>query len=344
MLTGEDIDFIQGLLRELAHMDRGQLERLRGEIRRLRDEVRPIRPRTTTTIALVAADASENLIAFDPHLFYALRVVNSSGQTLFRDVLTHWMDVEALNRRHFDKSGAPRTPLGRLMTDLGVRTLWELSPDIPDPQTPMDRRNRRWLQDYRDLGEWAVLYDFLTDSHRTFATATLVVRDGFLRSKLFARHPRNGYLFARMWERIREAVERHRRAGRRIYVVGIAKRSKVLDRYRLAMFLEGVMVQPGSCYVRIPGELERQVYRWEEFAPGEEGEEGEFRKFVAGAMFLVRFGRSPYDPIWAVDVWEEHVRRGEVDEIFGYLLGDAQAGFPGPSTPSASSRPMSGPS
>ena len=333
MLTREDIDFIQELLRELAHIDRDQLERLRAEIRGLRDEVRPIRPRTTTTVALVAADAGESLIAFDPHLFYALRVVDSSGQTLFRDVLTHWMGMEALNRRHFDENGDPRTPLGRLMTALGIQTLWELSPMIPSPQTPPDRRNRRWLQDYRDLGEWAVLYDFLTNPHRIFASNTLVVRDGFLRSKLFARHPQNGYLFARMWERIRDAVEHHRGVGRRIYVVGIAKRSKVLDRYRLAMFLEGVMAQPGPCYVRIPGELERRVYRWEEFAPGEEEEEGEFRKFVAGAMFLVRFGRSPYDPIWAVDVWEEHVSRGEVDEIFGYLLGDAQAGFPRPFYP-----------
>jgi len=334
MWTGGVVDFMRMWLRELAGMDRSQLERLREEIRGLRDEVRPIRPRTTTTVALVAADAGESLIAFDPHLFYAMRVVDSSGQTLFRDVLTHGMDVEALNRRHFDENGAPRTPLGRLMADLGVRTLWELSHYIPKPQVPMDRRNRRWLQDYRDLGEWAVLYDFLTDSRRIFAADTLVVRDGFLRSKLFAQHPQNGYLFARMWERIRDAVERHREAGRRIYVVGVAKRSKVLDRYRLAMFLEGVMAQPGPCYVRIPGELERRVYRWEEFAPGEEEEEDEeFRKFVAGRLFLVRFGRSPYDPIWAVDVWEEHVRRGEVDEIFGYLLGDAQAGFPRPFYP-----------
>jgi len=333
MLKNEDFDFVQRSLRELVSKDKDQLERLRQEVRGLKDEVRPIRPRTTTTIGLVAADAGESLIAFDPHLFYVLRVVDSSGQTFFRDVLTYWMDVETLNRRHFDENGAPRTPLGRLMTDLGVQTLWELSPYIPDPHTPLERRNRRWLQDYRDLSEWAVLYDFLTNPHRVFATNILVVRDGFLRSKLFARHPRNGYLFARMWERIHEAMERYRKAGRRIYVVGIAKKSKVLDRYRLAMFLEGVMTEPGPCYVRIPGALERQVYRWEEFAPGEEGEEGEFRKFVAGAMFLVRFGRSPYDPIWAVDVWEEHVKHGEVDEIFGYLLGDAQAGFPHPFYP-----------
>jgi hypothetical protein len=333
MLTREDMNFIEDLVQQLARMDRDQLEHVRKEISGLRDKVRPIRPRTTTTVALVAADAGESLIAFDPHLFYAVRVVDSSGQTLFRDVLTHWMDVEVLNRRHFDENGAPRTPLGRLMSDLGVQTLWDLSPMMPRPEKPVDRRNRRWLQDYRDLGEWAVLYDFLTNPLRTFATDTLVVRDGFLRSKLFAKDPRNGYLFARMWERIRDAVQRHRRAGRRIYVVGVAKRSKVLDRYRLAMFLEGVMAQPSPCYVRIPEELERQVYRWEEFAPGAEEEEGEFRKFVAGAMFLVRFGRSPYDPIWAVDVWEEHVKEGEVDEIFGYLLGDAQAGFPRPFYP-----------
>jgi len=329
----EDVEFIRERVRELAERDREQLEQLRVEVRGLRDRVRHIRPRTTTTIALVATDAGEHLIAFDPHLFYVLRVVDSFGQVLFRDVLTHGMDLQALNQRHFDERGAPQTPLGRLMTDLGVSTLWELSPMIPDPHTPPDRRNRRWLQDYRDLGEWAALYNFLTDPRQTFATHTLIVRDGFLRSKLFARHPQHGYLFARMWERIRVAVERHREIGRRIYVVGIAKRSRVLDRYRMAMFLEGVMMQPGPCYVRIPEELERRVYRWAEFAPGEEEEEGESRKFVAGAMFLVRFGSSPYDPIWAVDIWEEHVNRREVDEILGFLLGDAQAGFPRPFYP-----------
>ncbi len=67
-----------------------QLEQLRAEVRGLRDRVRPIRPRTTTTIALVATDAGEHLIAFDPHLFYVLRVVDSFGQALFRDGLTYF--------------------------------------------------------------------------------------------------------------------------------------------------------------------------------------------------------------------------------------------------------------
>jgi hypothetical protein len=106
MLSREDMDFIQASLRELARMDRDRLERLREEIRGLRDEVRSIRPRATTTMALVAADAGESLIAFAPHLFYALRVTDSSGQTPFRAVLTRWMDVEALNRRRPSGSGS----------------------------------------------------------------------------------------------------------------------------------------------------------------------------------------------------------------------------------------------
>lgn len=326
MLAPEELDTIRRQAAELAEQDREQLQRLREEVRGLRGSVRPILPRTTTTVSLVATDAGEDAVAFDPHLFFPVRVVDSLGRVLLQELLTPWMDVEALNRRHLE-DGVPKTPLGRLMRDLGVSYLWELSPMIPDPHTPLERRNRRWLQDYRDLVEWASLYDYLT-GQREFATDTVVVRDGFLRSKIFAQD-----LFPHMWDRIREAVEeRRRKTGRRLFVAGIAKRSKLLDRYRLAMFLEGVLVQSGACAVPVPAEMERRAYRWAEYAPAEE-EEGESRKFVAGVLHLVKFGRNPYDPIWPVDVWNLHVDRGEVDELFGYLLGDAQVGFPRPFYP-----------
>lgn len=324
MWSQEDLDFIRQQAAVLAEQDREDLNHLREEVRGLRESVRPIFPRTTTTVSLMATDAGEETITFDPHMFFLVRVVDSTGQILFRDLLTPWMDVEALNRRHLE-NGQPKTPLGRLMADLDVSTLWDLSPMIPDPATPPERRNRRWLQDYRDLGEWAALYDYLTGP-REFITDTLVVRDGFLRSKIFA-----GDLFARMWERIQEAVEdRKRKTRRKLFVVGIAKHSKVLDRYHLAMFLEGVMVQHGACYLRIPGTMERQVYQWAEYAPEEEGEA---RKFVAGILHLVKFGNHPYDPIYAVDIWERHVRLEETDEILGYLLGNAREGFPRPFYP-----------
>lgn len=53
---------------------------------------------------------------------------------------------------------------------------------------------------------------------------------------------------------------------------------------------------------------------------------GEINKFVGGKMFLVKFGTSPYDPIWPVDILEP--QKDQAQEILGYLLADAQAGFP----------------
>lgn len=197
---------------------------------------------------------------------------------------------------------------------------------IPRPDDPVEERRPGWVKVYRDLGEWAALYSYLTRGN--FVSHTVVLRDGLLRSKVFA-----GDLFVRMWRLIGRRLRQYRDVtGRKVFVAGIAKRSQVLDRYRLALYLEGVLFQGGPCYLRIPREIERQVYRWAEYARGlEEETEGEAAKFVAGVLFLAKFGPSPLDPIWAVDLWAEQV--GEADEVFGYLLADAQAGFPEPFYP-----------
>lgn len=327
MLGTEQIRELEEAIRQVALADRKRFEEVREEVRGLRDRVRPIRPRITTAVSLVSADAGENVIEFDPYLLMPVRVVDSHGQVLFMDALSPLTDTGVLNRRHLE-GGKAKTPLGRLMQDLGVASLWELSPMIPEPGTLPDRIKPGWVKVYRDLGEWAAFYEYLT--RHTFASHTLVVRDGFLRSKIFANDN-----FTRMWERIEEAVHQLRKkTGRRVFVVGIARRSKVIDRYRLAMFLEGVLFQPGACFVHIPREIEKKVYRWSEYARGiGEVEEGEKPKFVAGSLFLAKFGPGRYDPVWPVDVWSLHVRNGEEEEIFSYLLADAQVGFPRPFYP-----------
>jgi hypothetical protein len=55
-------------------------------------------------------------------------VVDSSGQTLFRDVLTHWMDVEALNRRHWSVTGGLG---GGFTCILSLAPLWRKSMSWP---------------------------------------------------------------------------------------------------------------------------------------------------------------------------------------------------------------------
>ncbi|MDI3270549.1 MAG: hypothetical protein QJR00_07565 [Bacillota bacterium] len=324
MLDEEHLTELRDLIRQAAEEDTRRLQRLQSHARELAGKVHPIRPRTATAISLVAADGGSDAVLFDPYMLYITRVVDSYGKIHFQDTLSPFMDIRFLSRRHLEG----KTPLGRLMEDLGVEGLWELSLMIPKPGTPEQRIHPGWLEVYRDLGEWAVLYDYLTGSH--FPSHTLVVRDGLLRSKIFAAD-----YFPRMWERIREHLQRIRREeGRKVFVAGVAKRSKVLDRYRLAFSLEKVLVQEGPSYLEVPPEMEREVYRWEEYARrGSDGEEGEEKKIVQGALFLAKFGPHPRDPIWPVDIWLDHVTAGEAEAVLGYLLADAQEGFPSPYYP-----------
>jgi hypothetical protein len=93
------------------------------------------------------------------------------------------------------------------------------------------------------------------------------------------------------------------------------------------MALEGVMRNSYPCYVSVDDELQETAYRWNEIVTG--GGEGE--SFTAGQMFLVKFGSHAHDPVWAVDVLKSQATNAPT--IFGYLLHDAQEGFPVPLYP-----------
>jgi len=180
---------------------------------------------------------------------------------------------------------------------------------------------------YRELIEWATLLSLV--EAKEFGTDTLIVFDGLLRSKVFAGDKFNRYL-----KLLETAIDsQFRRSKRRVFLVGLAKHSKVLDRYRLAMALEGVMSVNYPAYVEVPREIERKAYSWPEYARGSDAEmEGsEINKFVGGKMFLVKFGGGKRDPIWPVDIFEPQT--GDAQIILGSLLADAINGFPVPFYP-----------
>ena len=184
-----------------------------------------------------------------------------------------------------------------------------------------------WVQVYRELVEWAVLFGILRDRH--FGTDTIIVCDGLLRSKVFA-----GDLFNRLSQGFRSAIEQQWKENRRkIYLVGVAKHSNVLDRYRLAMALENILTTRYPAYTSIPRDLEERAYVWSEYARGDDrGWEGnEVNKFVAGKMFFVKFGSGPNDPIWPVDIFQHQAV--DASTILGCLLSDATDGFPVPFYP-----------
>lgn len=330
MFDHETLATLRKAIHDRTAADRCLLDELQEEVRSFASEVRSIKPRSTTSISLVASDGGNNKLQFDPFFVQLVRVVDSYGKQLCFDAVSPTTDTDELSRAQFNPDKSPRTSLGRMMHDLGVMELNRLSHMIPTGEEVRNDPHSvspSWVLVYRDLCEWAVLYERIC--YNTFATDTLLVRDGLLKSKLF-----RGEGFIRLRQRIEQAIQRiQKQDKRKVFLVGLAKSSKVIERYRLAMAIENTMPAGDARYVRIPRELEGKAYLWPEYARGAEteGEKGEAPKFVAGDMYLVRFGKNGGDPIWAVDIFTP--QSGQTPEIFGYLLADAIDGFPVPFYP-----------
>lgn len=304
--------------------DQGILDALRNEIRPLKVNTRRIQPRVTTSISLVATDGGNNQLQFDPFLIQLVRVVDSSNNEYCLEAVSPTSPIQQLNERQFNKDGSPCSALGEMMAYLGVKSLPDLShmirpTDLGKPISPS------WVQVYRELVEWAILFAILK---KDFGTDTLIVCDGLLRSKVFAKD-----LFQHLLQGMKERIDSQWSRNRRhIYLAGVAKHSKVLTRYRLAMALEGVLKTDYPAYVEVPRDVEERAYVWSEFARGDDrAGDGEINKFVGGKMFLVKFGSHWQDPVWPIDIFVPQVSDAPI--IIGSLLADAINGFPVPHYP-----------
>ncbi len=337
MIDPESVDQLRTQLESSITADKRVLDELREEVRPLRSQTRRIQPRSTTAISLVGTDGGNNRIEFDPFMVQLVRVVDSSNNEYCLEAVTPTTDRVSVNQRHLASDGTPITAIGRSMTrlvSLGAMpepAIWKLSHMIPAPQPATENVrpiSPSWVQVYREIMEWAILLSLVTD--RQFGTDTVIVADGNLRSKVFA-----GDLFVRYRELLQTAVEdQYRQNRRRIYIAGVAKHSKVLQRYRLAMAIEGILRTDFPAYVEVPRDLEAKSYVWQEYARGDEEAAklgGEANKFVGGKMFFVKFGSRPHDPIWPIDIFIPQASDAPV--VLGYMLADAIEGFPVPFYP-----------
>lgn len=328
MIEIASLESLQVEIRDCIASENSLLAKLRVDVRPLRSATRRIMPQSTTAISLVGTDGGNNAIQYDPFMVQLVRVVDSSNNEYCLEAITPRTPVRRLDERHITKDGRALTPLGRMMTVLGARSLSDLSPMIK-----RDKENKpSWVQVYRELMEWAVLLDLVRT--KSFGTDVVIIQDGFLRTKVFDED-----LFKVYRAELDRAIsEQYRQNRRRIFVVGIAKHSKVLQAYRLAMALEGVLKNAYASYVEVPRTLEESVYVYPEYARDDESAAagGEANKFVAGKMFLVKFGNSPFDAIWPIDVLQSQTDHASA--VLGYLLNDALDGFPIPFYPQSLQR------
>jgi hypothetical protein len=330
MFDPNELPDLRRVITEAIRRDAGLLEALRTTARGFKSSVRTIQPRSATTISLVASDGGNHSFPMNPFFVQLVRIVDSYGHPLCLDVVTPTTDTDELSKRQFNDDGTPKTALGRMMFDLDVRVLSDLSSAIPtgaDVRAAGGDITTGWVTTYRDLCEWATLYERIC--YQAFPTDTVLVRDGLLRAKYFS-----GDLFTKLGDLIEAKIAEIRSANRRrVFLVGLAKHSTILDRYGLAFDSEAVFPDGSSCYLEVSRDVEKSVYRWGEYAVGrlDAAEGGEQPKFVNGKMFLARFGKRHGDPIWPIDIFEPQAPSAQ--EVLGYLLEDAIAGFPVPFYP-----------
>jgi hypothetical protein len=319
MLDPENIERLRTLMDARMKEEVGLLDELRGEMEEFKRGIRRIKSFPVNTVSIVGTDGGNNNLAFDPFVIHVIRIVDSNGVEYYMDVLTPSTPIEELENKIADRGNSLR----RMMDFLGVSSLRELSPMIGGRKPG----SATWIQTYRELVEWATLFSLVRD--HDYGSDTLIVFDGLLRSKVFSKD-----LFKKLRDGIEQAIlEKERKNHSHIYIVGVAKHSKVIDRYNLVMCTDNVMKTNYPCYGRVPHEMEEKSYVWSEYARDDTAVEGvtEANKFVAGKMFLVKFGNSPHDPIWPVDIFLPQEK--DSDRILGFLLNDAIEGFPIPFYP-----------
>ena len=302
------------------------IQKFREYARRIKNDVKPIRPYSVNAVSFVSSDGGDNRLYFNPAVIELVRVVDSRGNQCALDAIPGNSRAKDFNERANSKSPLLVEPLKKLCEDLKMNVL-DLSYLLKGIEEP--GKSTGAVRVYRDIVEWAVLYDLM--KYREWGSDTIIVREGMLRTKSFKLT-----VFPKIDQLIREAHEKHKRKNISVSMVGVAKQSAVLSRLSIALELEGALNKPYPCYVRVPDDIEADCYNFDRtwldtLETSEPDENGTYRYQAIGKMFLVKFGDRPFDPVWPVDIAEWQL--SDAEKIIGQLTKDAQPGFPIPDFP-----------
>ena len=327
-LANFDLDSLRQRVRAAYKTDDPILSKFREYARRLRDHVKPLRSYAVNAVSFVSADGGDNRLTFNPAVVELVRVVDSRGNQCALDAVPSTITLPELEQRTIGSSAAVVTPLARLCNDLrkGLKDLSYLIRGLGKAG-----KSTGAIRCYRDIVEWAVLYDLIANPNIHWGGDTILVRDGLLRTKSFKRE-----VFPTIDQRIRQGIAAHAKQNVTLSLVGVAKQSAVLSRLAIALELEESLHKPFPCYVQVDDDIEADCYNfdrtWLDTYETSEPDDDDKRLYQSlGRLFLVKFGDQPFDPVWPVDVAEWQVNNA--DKVLGQLAVDAQQGFPIPDYP-----------
>src|SRR5207253_4789310 len=123
------------------------------------------------------------------------------GNQCAMDAVPGTVTLEELEQRAVRGNPNVVMPLERLCRDLG-KSLGDLSFIIRG--VGQSGKSTGALRCYRDIVEWAVLYDLVANPSLQWGGDTILIRDGLLRTKSFKRE-----VFPLIDRRLRESVVAH---------------------------------------------------------------------------------------------------------------------------------------
>jgi hypothetical protein len=309
--------------------DEPLIARFRGHARTIADSIRPLKTYSVNAVSFVSADGGDNRIALNPASIELVRVVDSRGNECVLDAVGSSTTAADLETRTLKGDEVGLGPVQRMCAALGknLRQLSYLLSGLGEPGKATGS-----VRAYRDLVEWAVLYDLVTNPKLQWGGDTILVRDGLLRTKTFRRD-----VFPTIDQHLREGAANHQQRNVTLSIVGVAKQSAVLSRLAVALELEGVFHRSYPCYAAVPREIEAECYQYDrtwldtyEYLH-DQGTTEPLLYQSLGQMHLVKFGDGPLDPVWPVDI--AVFQLGRTEQILGQLTVDAQLGFPIPDYP-----------
>ena len=291
--TSERLERLQRSLELALNQEWPQLTATRKRLTRLCPRPIPIRPdgaKRMTIVATVATDGGENKLSLEPIQLQVIRVADSLGEVYFEEFVAQSLKPEEILRFFFRSNQR----LQRFLTY--VQLDWnELLPRS-------DFQRSHLLSMLRELMEWAALMKLASQP-----PVKLLVRDGLLRSVLLT-----DVVFQRLREKFEALTAKHGHL-----LVGVAKRSRVLNYLSVAFGLNESFSNGDPAYLPIPTELERQAapaqYRW-------------IGSRALGVLHIARLDRGDGVPLMPVDIasWQQ----GRVEEAMSLLTESAHASFP----------------
>lgn len=327
-LANFDLSALRAKVLAAFNADDPIVARFREHARELAGDIRPLRAYSVNAVSFVSADGGDNRLSFNPSVIELIRVVDSRGNECALDAVASSAQPNELDERGRSGNSNTVVPLERLCAALSlpVTKLSYLLGSLGH-----DGKSTGAMRAYRDIVEWAVLFDLVTNPSIQWGGDTILVRDGLLRTKTFTRD-----VFPKFDKLLRAGVATHEQRNVQLSIVGVAKQSAVLSRLAMALELEATFHRAYPCFVRVPTHIEEECYNYDRtwldtLETAEPTPDGRIVYQSLGNLFLVKFGDHPLDPVWPVDiaVWQE----SKAPKILGQLTVDAQQGFPIPDYP-----------